>query len=425
MGNEANNRSGCFAQPMLVPEESHSSTTAPPVACLRGRGWAPCLVLLLWLAHSPSTDAAVATNSVLLETGRGTALQRVSLPLVIPPGFLAASLRFDLAFGTDERIVGGEFVDSFTLSLRTTNRSHTVTVLTADRFGVTWAPGFQGGLLDPSRDIYFAPAEPHSIATNFAFQAIYSVLVQVPPPFLTQPSVLVLTLFDNEDTDPSGAVLSNLQLRPGSTSLLTLESSASPAGPYQREAAAVFDPIYQTVTVTKAGARRLYRLRGETRSRITGFQRQDSAWLIDYEKDIGQPALQLTGANRPSGPFVPVNNAVFDLNARKVFVPLLNAPGFFRIAGSHPARIINDEVSGEQRILEFEVAPIPPQLESSLEAAGPYAGETGAIADSFARRLQIPVGGLVRFYRIVSDIPWTIRETSLSGDNLVIKYVDP
>jgi len=369
--------------------------------------------------------AALGTDAFHLETGQGTALQRVSVPLVIPPGFSAAGLRFDVAFSTDELIVPGEFVDSFTLTLRTTNRSHTVTLLTVDRFGATWLPGNPAGLLDPARDLHFAPAPPPPFGSNFAFQIQYTVLVQIPAPFRTQPSVLVLTLFDNEDAEPSGAILGGLQIRPGDSSRLALESSVSPAGPYQRETSAVFDPIHQTVTVPKAGARRLYRLRGETSSRVTGFQLEDSMVLIDYEKEIGQPVLRVIGANRPSGPFAPVNNAVLDLNARKAFIPLLNAPGFFQITGSHPARIINDEVSGEQRILGFEVAPIPPQLESSSEAAGPFAAEPGVIADGFARRLRLPAGGVTRFYRIASDIPWVIRETSLNGNNIVIKYADP
>jgi hypothetical protein len=374
----------------------------------------------LWLA----TGAAAGTNVLQLETGQGTALQRVSVPLAIPTNFPAAGLRFEVEFGTDEFIVAGEFVDSFTLTLRTTNRSHTVTLLTVDRFGATWLPGDPGGLLDRERDLFFAPTAAPGTAP-FAFQFRYTVLVQIPAPFLTQPSLLVATLFDNEDTDGSRAILSGLQLRPGDSSRLALESSINPAGPYQREASAVFDPIFQTVTMPKAGARRLYRLRGETSSRVTGFQIEDDTVVIDYEKDLGQPVLRVTGANRPSGPFVPVNNAVLDLNARKAFIPLLNAPAFFQIAGTHPARILNDVVSGEQRILDFEVVPIPPQLESSAEVTGPFAEESGVIADGFARRLRAPVGGVTRFYRIVSDIPWILRETSLNGNNIVIKYADP
>jgi hypothetical protein len=383
-----------------------------------------CALLVSWTL-CPAPGAAAGTNVIHLETGQGTALQRVSVPLAIPPNYSAAGLRFDVAFGTDDLIIGGEFVDSFTLTLRTTNRSDTVTLLTVDRFGATWLPGNSGGLLDAARDLHFAPAEPFPGSTNFAFQVQYGVLVQIPLPFLMQPSVLVVTLFDNGDTERSGAVLSNLQIRPGDPSRLALESSVFPAGPYQREAAAVFDPIFQTVTTPKAGGRRLYRLRGETDSRITGFQLEDSTVVIGYDKELGQPSLHVTGASSPSGPFVPVNNAVLDLNARKAFIPLLNAPSFFKIAGSHPARIINDEVSGEQRVLEFEIAPIPPQLESSSEAGGLYAAESGITADSFARRLRAPVGGAARFYRIASDVPWIIRQTSLNGNNVVIKYADP
>jgi len=369
--------------------------------------------------------ALFAANSVALDTGTGVALQRVSFPLVVPTNQPAAALRFDVAFATEEQIVGGEFVDSFTVTLRTTNRAHVATVLTVDRFGVAWVPGGPGGLLDPIRDFFVTPAEPFFGNDQFPFQIHYNVLVQIPPPFLAQPSVLVVTLFDNEDAESSRASLSNLEIRPGTMSLLTLQSSASPAGPYQREPSAVFNPIARTVTVPRAGAHRLFRLRGDTNSRVTRFQIQNGTLLIDYDKEIGQPVLRLTGANTPDGPFLPVSNAVFDLDARKVFVPLLNAPGFFRMAGSHPARIINDEVSGEQRILEFEVAPIPPRLESSSVAAGPYTEEPGVVANGLARQLRLPVGGINRFYRINSDVPTIVREISVDGNNLVIKYAAP
>ncbi len=366
-----------------------------------------------------------AANSVALDTGTGVALQRISLPLVIPTNQSAAGLRFDVAFGTDEQIVGGEFVDSLTVTLRTTNRSHVITVLTVDRFGLAWFPGGPGSLLDPARDLFVTPANPFPGPGGFAFQVQYNVLIQIPPPFLTQPSVLVVTLFDNGDAESSRASLSNLEIRRGAMSLLGLESSASPTGPYQRETSAAFNPIARTVTLPKAGAKRLFRLRGDTSSRVTRFHIENGTLLIDYEKEIGQPVLRLTGANTPDGPFRPVNNAVFNLDARKVFVPLLNAPGFFRLAGSHPVRIINDEVSGEQRILEFEVAPIPPRLESSSVAAGPYAEEPGVIANGLGRQLRLPVGGINRFYRIHSDVPTIFREISASGDNLIIKYADP
>jgi hypothetical protein len=388
------------------------------------RWWFTWVLLPACLALWPAAGAAVGAN-VTLQTGQGTALQRVSVPLAIPTNYPAAGLRFEVAFGTDEFIVGGEFVDSFTLTLRTTNRSHTVTLLTVDRFGATWLPGEGGGLLDRERDLSFAPAAAAPGTSNFNVQIRYTVLIQIPPPFLSQPSVLIATLFDNEDAEASGAVLSGLQIRPGDSSKLALESSVLPGGPYQLETAAVFDPIFQTITVPKAGARRLYRLRGETASRVTAFQIEDGTVVIDYEKDLGQPLLHVTGANHPSGPFLPVNNAVLDLNARKAFIPLLNAPAFFQITGSHPARIVNDVVSGNQRVLDFEIAPIPPQLETSSEASGPYATESGVIADGFARRLRVPVGGATRFYRIASDIPWVIRETSPNGNNIVIQYADP
>ena len=44
-------------------------------------------------------------------------------------------------------------------------------------------------------------------------------------------------------------------------------------------------------------------------------------------------------------------------------------------------RIINDEVRGEFRLLQFDVRPVPPKLESSARVNGPYAEEASAVAD--------------------------------------------
>jgi hypothetical protein len=104
---------------------------------------------------------------------------------------------------------------------------------------------------------------------------------------------------------------------------------------------------------------------------------------------------------------------------------LHNAPGFFRIAGSHPARIINDEVRGEFRLLQFDVRPVPPKLESSARVSGPYAEETSAVPDAFAEKLTLPKYGLARFYRLASEIPLIIRQISSRGDDVLISYEEP
>jgi len=359
-----------------------------------------------------------------LETGQGVALQRIEVPVVIPTNYPTVGLRLDVSFGTDEQVVAGEFLDSLTVTLRTTNRSHSVTVLTADRFGVTLAPESPLGLLDPLKDFLIGPADPDPGNTLFAFQSHQRTLVQIPAAFLTEPSVLVLSLFDNEDSEVTRAVIARLRVRPGAAQLLTLESSASPAGPYAVEAAE-FDRLAQSVTLPRAGRQRFYRLRGETPSSVTRLRRVNSDVVVEYEKDLGQPVLRLEGADLPGGPYATVNNAVIDLAARRIVVPLLNAPGFFRMGGSHPARIVNDVVSGEFRRLEFEVTPVPPQLESSAAAMGPFAAETGVRTDPFGRTLVLPGGGVARFYRIASDLPWIIQGTSAVGDDLVLQYEDP
>jgi hypothetical protein len=44
------------------------------------------------------------------------------------------------------------------------------------------------------------------------------------------------------------------------------------------------------------------------------------------------------------------------------------------------------------------------------------------LADPFLRRLRLPNGGTARFYRVSADTALVIRETILSGDEVVLRY---
>ncbi|NJN06201.1 MAG: hypothetical protein HC814_07330 [Rhodobacteraceae bacterium] len=47
------------------------------------------------------------------------------------------------------------------------------------------------------------------------------------------------------------------------------------------------------------------------------------------------------------------------------------------------------------------------------------------MADPFTRQVHLRAGGTARFYRIASDIPWSIRHIAVNNDTLVIQYADP
>ena len=383
---------------------------------------ASLLAFSLSLWTSLASASSLGPAPLVLQTGSGSALNRVTIPIVVPTNYSSASVSFEVSFGTDERPIAGEFLDSFTVSLRNSDRTVVATVLTVDRFGATWRPVSPGAAEIPQRDLLF---EPESGTTGFAFQENFTVRVELPPALLLQPAVMVLSLFDNQDQEASRAVISNLRVKLGLHSLLALESSAAAAGPYAPEAGVAFNRLRQTVQVPKAGFQRFFRLRGDTPSRLQRARRAGANFLLDYEADLGPVNLRLFGSNQPDGPFLPVKNASFNLSARTVSVPLFNAPGFFQIGGSHPARIVNDEVRGEFRVLEFDVRPVPPKLESSARVQGPYAEEASAISDAFAQRLTLPKHGLTRFYRLASELPLIIRHISSQGDDVLISYEEP
>lgn len=388
-----------------------------------GRAWAVGVGIAGWLAWG---SPALGQRAVL-ETGRGLVLERSVLPVEVPVNVPSAALRFEVAFGTDELLLPGEFVDSLTVTLRTTNRSHSVTLMTVDRFGVVWAPGaLPGGLLEPATALTYGPMVAVPVGmTPFDFVVTHAVLLQLPEPFLGRSCQLIVSLFDNGDGEASRGELGGVSVRSGNPATITVESSAAVAGPYAPEDEVRVDPLLQTITLSRAGARRFYRLAGETSSRVLRLQRASTGLVFDYDKEIGTPVLAVVGANAPDGPFLPVPGATIDLAARQAVVPLLNAPGFLRVSGSHPILVTRDVVSGEQRLLGFQVFPISPGLESSADVEGPYAPETGVVADPFLRRLRLPGGGVARFYRVKADVPVRLRETVIQGDDVRMTYELP
>jgi len=384
--------------------------------------WCRRSVLAAILSFMGAAPPALPADT-LLQTGGGQVVNRVFIPLSVPPQYPSASVRFEVSFESNEQIVPGEFIDSFTMSLQNSNQTIVASILTVDAFGFLWTPSSPGGGLPiPDEDVLREDAGVNPPSTNVLFEVSYLVRVELPSSVLIDSPMLSLTLIDNLDADSSQAVVSNLVVKPGLQMVVDVESSAQPGGAYAREGGVAVDLLRDRMALTKAGATRCFRLTGETPSQITGLQFVGNDTVIYYDADLGTLDLELLGSDNPNGSFTPVLNAQFDLNAMTVSVPLLNAPAFFRISGNHPVRITNDEVSGEFRILDFDARPNPPHVESSARGTRPYAREMLVVSDPFAQTLTLHQGAAVRFYRLAGEVPVSVKGVGFSGPDVTITY---
>ena len=67
-------------------------------------------------------------------------------------------------------------------------------------------------------------------------------------------------------------------------------------------------------------------------------------------------------------------------------------------------------------------APPAPKLFSSATINGTYAEETGAVVDTTAKTITLPVNGATRFYRVGFTSQLTITKLTVSGGNVEVKY---
>lgn len=377
------------------------------------------LWVLFWVL---SVHAAEVPSRLEMGTGVGVVLDRQVLGVEGVGAGSGAALRIDIEFATAERVLPGEVIDSFTLTLRNASGSSLIPLVSVDAFGPAWLPASPGApALVPQAwlqsELKANPREGYFLNTR------WTAVFELPPSCLSQPLQLVASLFDNLDSQPSVAFIHDARVVSSLTLPIVLESSASLFGPFATEPSAQVDRANRLVRLSRPSPQRFFRLSGDTPSRIVKMSRQGTDWALDYEADLGTPVLRVEGSNDRSL-FTRVSNATIDLTARTARIPLLNSFAFFRMGGSHPVRIVGDEVSGETRILRFEVFPRVPGVVSSSQFNGPFAQEGGVKSDAFAKRLLIPAEGFTRYFRLSSAVGLELEGLTMTETEWVLHYAE-
>lgn len=388
-----------------------------------------------WLKNSPaslgsgllalgSVWAHGDTNLVVLSGNQGSVLTRSNLSFQVPAD-QAASLRFEVGFATDEPLSSGEFPDSLTLTLRNADRTVSAALLTVDRFGPSWAPADPAGQRFGGTLAYEAlPAL--DLAHAYALRFSFIVAVELPRLLLGPPGgLLLLSLFDNLDGAASLGWVRNWSLGPGLDVPVALESSASPAGPFAEESGVTRNHIQRTLALPAGGSARFYRLRSQGPSRILSMDTAGDELILRYDASVPELNLELQSAAQSSGPYQALPGARFDLTNGTVRVERSLAGAIFRLTGNAVAVITGSRVEGEDVVLTFKVLTPVPILESSAQAAGPFAAEMSVGADPVRRELRIQRRSASRFYRLRSERSLVIRHLERVGATWTFHYELP
>src|SRR5436190_5883512 len=164
-------------------------------AVFRSRmGWAICALPLLLLPNGSALAQGTLTPPIVLRTGSGlSSTQLIGNFDASTPAFV----HFTFGFATDEEVMPGIFLDSFTLTLGESNGPLSVIYNVTDRTGSFWAPGAPGTISIPEASILREMISFPDLDPNYTHRYAYSVTAPVPVELLGRNLNFYADLFDN------------------------------------------------------------------------------------------------------------------------------------------------------------------------------------------------------------------------------------
>lgn len=379
---------------------------------------------MLVLGTSVLSTVADTNSPILLGTGSGQPLLSLDYHLNLPDFSLSPRLAFDFGLATTERIEPGQFLDSFSITLEGSGSSKTALLLTADAYGVQWAPTNAGGIAIDSGAITRQSATFPDLAPELTYRYAFSVLWLVPQVLAGQLATLYFDLFDNQNDRASLAFVRAVNVVTSAPPQLPawplLQSAANPAGPYADETGLVVDTNRLQVTVAKYGPARFYRMRSNTPMTIQQFILRGGDLLFAYE--FLEVAVVLQSAAQVEGPYRDETNYTVDPAGRSIRLVRPAENRFYRIRSTMPVIISRRELTSHEWVLFYEYHPTVLGLESSAQAAGPYASESNVILDHEQQTLTLTRAQSARFYRVRPDSPYRFIQVQDQGNEVVLSY---
>jgi hypothetical protein len=164
----------------------------------------------LWLLCASATLACGQGTIVFHNTGGGPVLVSESRSIILDAGLQQPRLVFDFGFATDETSSPGSFLDSFTVTIQSSDQSFSAVYLTADANGIAWAPQTPGGLTIDPGSIFASSIGYPTLQPVLGSQTALEVSAPIPVQFLGGPVNVYFDLFDNQDVKISQGWFSNL-----------------------------------------------------------------------------------------------------------------------------------------------------------------------------------------------------------------------
>lgn len=167
----------------------------------------------LWLSVILPIDVArVQGERTVQDTGLGQPLISEVRSVSAGGDGLLRKLLFTFGFATEEAVVPGSFLDSYTVTLQTTDQRAAVVYLTTDAHGLVLAPASPGAVvIDPASITLVATTYP-DLLPEFPHRLAYQVDAAIPAELQGGSLSVFFDLFDNQDAKASQAWFSDLQV---------------------------------------------------------------------------------------------------------------------------------------------------------------------------------------------------------------------
>ena len=380
------------------------------LASMVGLGSAPC---------GAGAGISEEDGYTVFRTGGEDPLLTLELSLAVPAWDRAPRLVFDFGFSTAEPEEPGTFFDSFSVTLQNAQRSATALLLTADRYGVGWAPVTTAGLAVSLEDLVWEEEVFPDLAPAYEFRSAYAVSYTLPEVLAGGVADLYFDLFDNLNGFGSLAYVRNVRVEsmPPVDASVVLESAVSVNGPYVEELGAVVDQAMQQVRLPRGVGRRFFRLGSDWASEV--LISSVAGELVRFRYGMLPPGLEVESAAAAVGPYGREEAEVAVLE-QVLRVPLRAEVQFYRLRAEVAVRIEGIRVEGEAVVLEYGTEPRPVVLQSAQEVDGPYAEEGGVRVDAQDRTIEW--GGGLRFYRLRAEVARRITRWERGINETVLYY---
>ncbi len=358
--------------------------------------------------------------------GDGAPFLTASWSFTLPRLELEPRLLFDFGFATDETLVPQVFGDSFTVTVQAADESATAILLTADRFGVAWAPTSPGALAVDPAAIQHLPADFPALTPALVASEAYVVDYRLPVALAGREVMVYGDFFDNANGVASLAYVAAIQIAslPDTAPLtnLVLESSAAAAGPYAVESEAVADPVEGRFLLPLGPDRRFYRLSSDLRLRITQVE-TGPGHTLRLRYAVEPADLVVEEATDVTGPYTLVPILGFDGDDQAVWLPQPASPRFYRVKSATPLRLADPRSENGRLKLPYLATPATLGLLSSAQVTGPYAAETGFSRDPATRWVTLPRGGMNRFFRVRANAVSRITRMTIYPGQDQIEFI--